>query len=62
MENKITWLGELKKCWVLIALVIGIIAISLILSYEPEFQRQCVSFSKGVWSNECIVNTIYNKN
>lgn len=45
---------------ILISLVL-LFAIGWVLSYEPTFQRECVSYSNGVWSNDCIVDTIYNR-
>lgn len=42
-----------KKAGLFLVGVIVIVMIGLITN-EPEFQRECVLFSEGVWSNTCL--------
>ncbi len=47
----------MKTNWKRIGLVLlglaVIVAVALITN-EPEFERECILFSKGVWSNTCV--------
>ena len=44
----------IKDCAPLLIVVLSIVVIGLVLYYKPEFERECILFSKGVWSNTCL--------